>query len=133
MSLTLWSYHNTLENIFKYTIIKYISYTSHYIQVIWDKVFKNGSSKIWGRQPLKNLKDSNFLKAVFYKFLNTLSHIRVNPVKWNSKICIASVIRTIMILNCVKKLSYSKCKKKNSVHKWLFGHVQILEHNASIY
>ena len=24
--------------------------------LIWDKVFKNGSSKICGRQPLKNLK-----------------------------------------------------------------------------
>ena len=24
--------------------------------IIWVKVFKNGPSKIWGRQPLKNLK-----------------------------------------------------------------------------
>ena len=31
-----------------------------------------------------------------------------------------------MILNYVKKSSYSKYKK-NSVHKLLFGHVQILE------
>ena len=46
---------------------------------IWDKVFKNGPSKISGRQPLKNLKwyglpqqtnhiTSNFLKDVFHKF-----------------------------------------------------------------
>ena len=36
--------------------------------IIWDKVFKNGPSKICGRQPLKNLKADhippNFLKAV---------------------------------------------------------------------
>ena len=51
------------------------------LNVIWDKVFKNGTSKIFGRQPLKNLKviwsasadhinhiNSNFLKAVFHKF-----------------------------------------------------------------
>ena len=46
--------------------------------IIRDKVFKNGPSKICGRQPLKNLKGyglleavhtpSNFLKAVFHKF-----------------------------------------------------------------
>ena len=36
---------------------------------IWVKVFKNGPSKICGRQPLKNLKiTSDFLKAVFHKF-----------------------------------------------------------------
>ena len=45
---------------------------------ICDKVFKNGPSKICGRQPLKNLKGygllkadhtlSNVLKAVFQKF-----------------------------------------------------------------
>ena len=49
---------------------------------IWDKVFKNGLSKICGRQPLKNLKGyglpkadhtngpdhTNFLKAAFHKF-----------------------------------------------------------------
>ena len=44
---------------------------------IWDKVFKNGPSKICGTQPLKNLNwyglpkadytPSNFLKAVFQK------------------------------------------------------------------
>ena len=38
------------------------------------KVFKNGLSKVCGRQPLKNLKGqvdhilSNFLKAVFHNF-----------------------------------------------------------------
>ena len=48
----------------------------------WDKVFKNGPSRMCGRQPLKYLKGygllkvdhkadhipSNFLKAVFHKF-----------------------------------------------------------------
>ena len=44
----------------------------------WDKVFKNGPSKICGRQPLKNLKEyglpeachtpSNFLKVAIRKF-----------------------------------------------------------------
>ena len=41
----------------------------------WDKVFKNGPSKICGRLSLENLKGyeagcipSNFLKAVFHKF-----------------------------------------------------------------
>ena len=45
---------------------------------LWDKVFKNGSSNIRGRQPLKHFKGygllkqtiipSNFLKAVFHIF-----------------------------------------------------------------
>ena len=43
---------------------------------IWDKIFKNGPSKICGRQPIT----SDFLKAVFHKFLlgpflNTSPHI----------------------------------------------------------
>ena len=29
---------------------------------IWDKLFKNGPSKICGRQPLKNLKEYSLLK-----------------------------------------------------------------------
>ena len=39
----------------------------------WSNVFKNGPSKIWGRQPLEFRSDmvcnpSNFLKDVFHKF-----------------------------------------------------------------
>ena len=30
---------------------------THVSKVIWDKIFKNGPSKICGRQPLKNLKE----------------------------------------------------------------------------
>ena len=36
--------------------------------MIWDRVFKNGSSKICGKQPLKNLKGYGLLKAVFHNF-----------------------------------------------------------------
>ena len=53
----------------------------------WDKVFKNESSKIWGRQSLKNLKGygllqacyapSNVLKAWFHKFYLVHSWILV--------------------------------------------------------
>ena len=52
----------------------YPQYTTHK----WDKVFKNGPSKICGTHPLENLKrhglleadhiPSNFLKAVIHKF-----------------------------------------------------------------
>ena len=50
---------------------------THFIQIIWRKVFKNELTKICGRQPLKNSKGyglpaehapSNFLKTVFHKF-----------------------------------------------------------------
>ena len=32
------------------------------VSLIWDKVFKNGPSKVCGRQPLKNLKGYGLLK-----------------------------------------------------------------------
>ena len=53
---------------------------------IWIKVFKNGPSKICGRQPLKHLNwyglpkqpyHFKFLKDIFYEFLNALTHILV--------------------------------------------------------
>ena len=43
-----------------------------------DKVFKNGPSKICGRQPLK--------KILLGPFLNTLLHIQNNL--WYNKLCI---------------------------------------------
>ena len=62
---------------------------------IWDKVFKNGPSKICGRQPLKNLKYGRLKQTIspyhfkFFKdrlpqislgpFLNTLSHLNIVP------------------------------------------------------
>ena len=30
--------------------------SEYFLHTIWDKVFKNGPSKIFGRQPLKNIK-----------------------------------------------------------------------------
>ena len=42
-----------------------------------DKVFKNGSNKICGRQPLENMKGYGLLKpTILGSFLNALSHIR---------------------------------------------------------
>ena len=35
---------------------------------IWDKIFKNGPSKICGRQPLKNLKGYGLLRLSFTNF-----------------------------------------------------------------
>ena len=55
------------------------------LNIIWDKVFMSGPSKICGRQTLNNLKGyglckadhtpSNFLKVVFHKFY--LVHFRI--------------------------------------------------------
>ena len=48
--------------------------TQPFARIIWDKKFKNGRIKIYGRQPLKNVKGYgllyalNFLKAEFHKF-----------------------------------------------------------------
>ena len=60
-----------------------ISWTCFMIK--WVKVFKNGPSKICGRQPLKYLKwydhiTSNILKAVFHKFY--LVHSWISWPKW---------------------------------------------------
>ena len=47
------------------------------LKVIWDKVFKNGQSKICGRQLLKNLKEYGLLSRplLLGPFLNILSRI----------------------------------------------------------
>ena len=56
-------------------------------QVVWEKVLKNGPSKICGRQPLKDLKGHGLLKQTISlqgclpqillgPILNTLSHTR---------------------------------------------------------
>ena len=73
----------------------------NFLNFMWGKEFKNASSKIWGRQPLKNLRwygiprqtisiwyteadhiTSNFLKAVFHKFYLVHSWI-LWPI-WNT-------------------------------------------------
>ena len=62
---------------------------SYRLTVIWDKVFKNGPSKIYGKQPLKNLKRYGHLSRPYHfkifkgclpqitrgPLLNTLSHM----------------------------------------------------------
>ena len=46
------------------------------ISVIWDKVLKNGPSKICGSHPLKNLKGYDLLKLILLgPFLNNFSHL----------------------------------------------------------
>ena len=60
---------------------------NNYLWYIWVKVFKNGPSKICGRQPLKNLVIWSALHFKFFKgclpkilvgpFLNTLTHFIV--------------------------------------------------------
>ena len=39
---------------------------NYLIHNTWDKVFKNGTSKICGRQPLKNLKGYGLLKFLLW-------------------------------------------------------------------
>ena len=64
-------------------------------------MFKNGPSKICGRQPLKNFKGyapSNFLKAVFHKFTFSILEYfasngrKVNMDKNSSRNCEKSAI-----------------------------------------
>ena len=64
----------------KYFLSDFLPCSPH----IWDKVFKNGPSKICGRQPLKNLKGYGLFKNNFYLVhLNTLSHILQQVSKSN--------------------------------------------------
>ena len=69
-----------------YSIID-IEYLLNIQIMYWDlgrvEVYNNGPSKICGKKPLKNFKwfglidrpyHLNFLKAIFHKFLNTLTH-----------------------------------------------------------
>ena len=59
---------------------------NHLLRTIWEKVFKNGPSKICGRQSLKNLKCYGLSKQFFkslsftnftWSILDTLSHLVV--------------------------------------------------------
>ena len=64
---------------------------------VWDEVFKNGLSKICGRQPLINLKSrpypfKNILKAVFHKFY--LAH------SWMLCLLYALLILFTLIISC---------------------------------
>ena len=44
-----------------YLVNPALHYYHSYSPLAWDKVFKNGPSKICGRQPLKNLKEYGLL------------------------------------------------------------------------
>ena len=67
----------------------------------WDKVFKNGPSKICGRQPLKNLKRygqrqsfTNFTWSIFECFVpNVVSISLSEPVKISGSAEVANVDR----------------------------------------
>ena len=52
------------------------------IKSIWDKVFKNGPSKIWGREPFENLKLYGLLKQttslqILYIYIYTYIYIYI--------------------------------------------------------
>ena len=47
--------------------LEMFTFASSKFYIIWDKVFKSGLSKFFGRQPLKNFKNLKFLMAVFHK------------------------------------------------------------------
>ena len=51
----------------------------YWIKNNWDKVFKNGPSKMCGRQRLKNMKWYDFLKAPFHKFSTNGSLLNTSP------------------------------------------------------
>ena len=75
------------------------------IGINWDILFKNGPSKICGRQPLKNLKgyglpkvnhtSSHFLKAVFRKFY--LVHSWILCHKWYLKMSHSDVVNLLIL------------------------------------
>ena len=86
-----------------------------------DKVFKNGPSKICGRQPLKKLK--GFFKGCLPQillgpFLNTLSQLR-----WFCQFSLLVKIGSILILNSLNSSCNFKC---NFVDQNIFGCVQII-------
>ena len=47
--------------------------------LIWDKVFKNGSSKIYGKQPLKKFKPVGSVPYYFKSFKGCLPQILLGP------------------------------------------------------
>ena len=68
------------------TLNKYIQTGNYLSRTLYENVFKNGPSKICGRQPFKNLKGYGLRKQNFFKgrlpqilfgpFLNTLYSVR---------------------------------------------------------
>ena len=71
----------------------------------WDKVFKNGPSKICGRQPLKKLKGC-LPQILLGPFLNTLSQIVCNYL-----LKLSSRLKTGVKLAFLKKMAKKYLKK----------------------
>ena len=80
--------------------------------IIWDKILKNGLSKICGRQPLKNLKwycwgrpyHLKFFKGCL-PFLNTLPHLIRGSMILAAEKSTSKKIYDILIFKVVKKPS----------------------------
>ena len=71
-------------------------------RVVWDKIFKNGPSKICGRQPLKNcgqilwrLSSTNFIWSIFI----FLSHIKLTSI---SQTIFSDLRETILVIICIQ-------------------------------
>ena len=62
------------------------------LSFIWVKVFKNGPSKICGRQPLKNLKWYGMLRHITSNFWQSL--LRSQPIQLKKPTCIYNQLTT---------------------------------------
>ena len=84
--------------------------------LIWVKVFKNGPSKICGRQPLKNL------KSYYFKFFKgCLPQLLLGPfLKTLSSIYFKPALRFVSILPSILHLFLRNIQKRlNAVKHWL--------------
>ena len=62
------------KNMFLLVEIVFMTTVRMTVSIIWDRVFKNGPSEVYGRQPLKKIKGC-LLQVSLGPFLNTFSHI----------------------------------------------------------
>ena len=76
----------------------YCQRTLFFTKFIWDKVFKNGTSKICGRQPLKNLKGCISRPYSFKFFKGCLWHILPGPF-------LNTLFQILRYLSCLKFLN----------------------------
>ena len=90
---------------------------------IRDKVFKNGLSKICGRQPIKYLKEYGLLKQTFKFFKGCLPNILLGPFS-NTLSNIFNefyILQTKEITNKMSlKMQYKKLNKTCTKHDVLF-------------
>ena len=102
---------------------------------IWDKVFKNGPSKICGRQPIKNLKEYSLVRGLvclsrpypfkFFKgcllqillgpFFNTVPHFSVQN-QYNQKIIKFVLKSNIPGIHIYKRYDFTVCFLINGVN-----------------